>query len=79
MADKQFPAIKKARTLLNPKRISRIGLIEFWFLAAPALEQEVLSILVTLPIIFAPEPLIAVGEGTSIGTSVTFDVFTEGH
>ena len=79
MTDKQFPAIKKARTLLSLKRISRIGLIEFWFLAAPALEQEMLIILVALPITFAPEALIAVGEGTPVEMSVTFNVFTEGH
>jgi hypothetical protein len=64
---------------LNPKRIGRISLIDFGFLAAPALKQEMLSILVTLPIVLAPESLIAVGEGTSIWALVTLDMFTEGN
>ncbi len=79
MPDKQLSAVKQARTLQNPKRISGISLIEFRFLTAPALKQEMLSILVTLPIILAPESLIAIGEGTSIGAFVTLNVFTEGY
>jgi hypothetical protein len=40
--------------------------------AAPDLELEVLAVFVPLPVVFAAEPLVALGEGAGVGFCVAF-------